>query len=55
MAGYVQLGYWYIEEMEAFLTQIIITPIIVQNEIRPYYQESEVIDYMYKKGIVMEG
>lgn len=43
MAGYVQLGYWYIEEMEAFLTQITITPIIVQNEIRPYYQESEVL------------
>ena len=29
MTGYVQLGYWYIEEMEAF-TQITITPIIVQ-------------------------
>lgn len=51
----IGLSNWYIEEMEAFLPQITITPVLVQNEIHPYYQESEVIDYMHKKGIVMEG
>lgn len=55
MAGYVQLGYWYIEEMEAFLTQITITPIIVQNEIRPYYQESEVLIICIKKALSWKG
>ena len=28
---------------------------MVQNEIHPYYQESEVIGYMHGLGIVMEG
>ncbi|WP_232780381.1 hypothetical protein [Candidatus Stoquefichus sp. SB1] len=55
MTGYVQLGYWYIEEMEAFLTQITITPIIVQNEIRPYYQESEVLIICIKKVMLWKG
>lgn len=51
----IGLSNWYIKEMEAFLPQITITPALVQNEIHPYYQESEVIDYMHKKGIVVEG
>ncbi len=49
------LSNWYIEEMEAFLPQVDIPPALVQNEIHPYYQESEVIDYMHQKGIVMQA
>lgn len=51
----IGLSNWYIEEMEAFLPQISIPPALVQNEIHPYYQEKEVIDYMHEKGIAMQA
>lgn len=51
----IGLSNWYIEELQEFLPQITITPAVVQNEIHPYYQESKVIDYVHKLGIVMEG
>lgn len=46
---------YYIEEMEAFLPQVSVTPALVQNEIHPYYQEKEVIRYMHGKGIAVEA
>ena len=49
------LSNWYIEEMESFLPQVTVRPALVQNEIHPYYQESEVIDYMHSQGIVMQA
>ena len=51
----IGLSNWYIEELEEFLPQITITPALVQNEIHPYYQESEVIKYIHSLGIVVEG
>lgn len=51
----IGLSNWYIEELEAFLPQIEITPAVIQNEIHPYYQDSDVIDYIQEKGIVVEG
>lgn len=51
----IGLSNWYIEELQEFLPQIDITPALVQNEIHPYYQESEVIDYIYSLGIVVQG
>lgn len=51
----IGLSNWYIEELEAFLPQIEITPSVIQNEIHPYYQDSDVIDYIQEKGIVVEG
>ncbi len=51
----IGLSNWYIEELEEFLPQVTITPALVQNEIHPYYQESEVISYVHSLGIVMEG
>lgn len=51
----IGLSNWYIEELEEFLPQITITPAVVQNEIHPYYQESEVIEYIHSLGIVVEG
>lgn len=32
-----------------------ITPALVQNEIHPYYQESEVIKYIHSLGIAVQG
>lgn len=51
----IGLSNWYIEELEAFLPQIEIAPAVIQNEIHPYYQDSDVIDYIQEKGIVVEG
>lgn len=51
----IGLSNWYIEELEEFLPQISITPAVIQNEIHPYYQESEVVNYIQSLGIVVEG
>ncbi len=51
----IGLSNWYIEELEEFLPQVTITPAVVQNEIHPYYQESEIIKYIHNLGIVVEG
>lgn len=51
----IGLSNWYIEELEAFLPQVTITPAVVQNEIHPYYQEQEVVPYIQDWGIVVEG
>lgn len=51
----IGLSNWYIKEINEFLPQVTIPPAVVQNEIHPYYQESEVIDHMHSLGIVMEG
>lgn len=63
MEEYVKLGKirsiglsnWYVDELEAFLPKITITPAVVQNEIHPFYQENDVIPYIQKKKIVVQG
>ncbi len=51
----IGLSNWYVEELEAFLPQVNITPALVQNEIHPYYQENDVIPYIQELGIVVQG
>lgn len=51
----IGLSNWYIEELKAFIPQVNIIPALVQNEIHPYYQEGEVIDYIHSLGIVVEA
>ncbi|MCD7742236.1 MAG: aldo/keto reductase [Ruminococcus sp.] len=51
----IGLSNWYIEELEEFLPQVNITPALVQNEIHPYYQENDVIEYIHSLGIVVQG
>lgn len=51
----IGLSNWYIEELNDFLPKIDIIPAVVQNEIHPYYQENEVVEFIQNKGIVMEG
>lgn len=45
----------YIEEIDEFLPQVDIPPALVQNEIHPYYQDSEVIKHMHGLGIAVQG
>ena len=49
------LSNYYVEEMSDFLPQVSIKPVLVQNEIHPYYQENNVIPYMHGQGIVVEA
>ncbi len=49
------LSNWYIEELKEFLPQVSIKPALVQNEIHPYYQDSDVVDYIQSLGIVVQG
>ncbi len=49
------LSNWYIEELKDFLPQVSIKPALVQNEIHPYYQDSDVIEYIHSLGIVVQG
>lgn len=49
------LSNWYIKETEEFLPQIDIKPALVQNEIHPYYNDREVVEYMHSKGIAVEA
>lgn len=46
---------YYIKEINAFLPKVTTKPVLVQNEIHPYYQEKEVVEYMHNLGIVVEG
>lgn len=49
------LSCYYIKELDNFLPQVNIKPALVQNEIHPYYQDTEVVNYIQSKGIVVEG
>ena len=51
----IGLSNWYIKELREFLPKVTVVPAVIQNEIHPYYQESDVVDYIQSKGIVMEG
>lgn len=51
----IGLSNWYVEELTDFLPKISITPALVQNEIHPYYQENDVIPFIQKLGIVVQG
>lgn len=51
----IGLSNWYIKELNGFLPQVTITPALVQNEIHPYYQDREVVEYIQNLGIVLEG
>lgn len=49
------LSNWYIKELKDFLPKINIIPALVQNEIHPYYQDTEVIEYIQSLGIAVQG
>ena len=46
---------YYIRETDRFLPQIEIKPALIQNEIHPYYQDSEVIRHIRSLGIAVQS
>ncbi|WP_157159599.1 aldo/keto reductase [Brachyspira pilosicoli] len=51
----IGLSNWYIKELKEFLPKINIMPVLVQNEIHPYYQDTEVVEYIQSLGIAVQA
>ena len=49
------LSNWYIKELKDFIPKINIMPALVQNEIHPYYQDTDVVEYIQSLGIAVQG
>lgn len=49
------LSNWYEKELEVFLPKCKIAPVLVQNEIHPFYQERDVVPFIQSLGIVAQG
>lgn len=46
---------YYIKETDRFLPQVTIKPALIQNEIHPYYQDSEVIHHIQNLDIAVQS
>lgn len=51
----IGLSNYYIKELSEFLPKVSIAPALVQNEIHPYYQDSDVVNFIQQKGIVVQA
>ena len=51
----IGLSCFYIKELKNFLPKINIMPSLIQNEIHPYYQDTDVIKYIQSLKIVVQG
>lgn len=46
---------YYIRKINSFLPKVSVKPALVQNEIHPYYQDSDVIRHIQNLGIAVQG
>lgn len=46
---------YYIKEIDNFIKQIDIKPVLVQNEVHPYYQDTDVVPHIQNLGIAVEA
>ena len=46
---------YYVKEIDEFLPKVNIKPVLVQNEVHPYYQDTEVVEHLHDLGIVVEA
>lgn len=51
----VGLSNFYIKEIDAFLKQVDTKPVLIQNEIHPYYQDTAVVEHLQRLGIMVES
>ena len=51
----LRLSCFYVKELSEFLPQVSVKPVLVQNEIHPYYQDTEVVDFIHKNDIVVQA
>ena len=46
---------YYIDECNRFLPRVIKKPILIQNEIHPFYQDTKVIEHIQALGIMVQS
>ena len=46
---------YYIKEIDEFIRQVDINPVLVQNEVHPYYQDTDVLPHIQNLGIAVEA
>ncbi len=46
---------YYIDEIDNFINQVNIKPVLVQNEVHPYYQDLDVVPHIQSLGIAVEA
>lgn len=46
---------YYIRELDAFLPQVDLKPVLVQNEVHPYYQDTPVVEHIQSMGIPVQA
>nr|WP_281509444.1 aldo/keto reductase [Muribaculum intestinale] len=46
---------YYINEIDDFIRQVDIKPVLVQNEVHPYYQDTDVVPHIQNLGIAVEA
>lgn len=51
----VGVSCYYVKEINDFLPQVSIKPVLVQNEVHPYYQDKEVVKHLHDLGIIVEA
>ena len=49
------LSCFYVKELSEFLPQVSVKPVLVQNEIHPYYQDTEVINFIHENNIIVQA
>ncbi len=46
---------YYVKEIDEFIKHVDIKPVLVQNEVHPYYQDLEVVPHIQSLGIAVEA
>ena len=46
---------YYVKEINEFLPKVDIKPVLVQNEVHPYYQDKNVVKHLHNLGIIVEA
>lgn len=49
------LSCFYVDELRDFLPRVSVKPALVQNEMHPYYQDSDVVDFVHGQDIALQA
>lgn len=49
------LSCYYRKEIDRFLPKVDIKPVLVQNEVHPYYQDTDVVEHLHELDIAVEA
>ena len=49
------LSCFYVDELRDFLPRVSVKPALVQNEMHPYYQDGDVVDFIHGQNIALQA